>query len=134
MASSRPPQYLIDTSVFIALEQGRDIAALPSDGQWHVSAVTVGELKRGVLSAPNPSIAARRLDTWDDVRSSIPVVDVDETVANTWGEYEAIAANEQRAARVADNLIAATAATYGLVLVTQDRDFQWYPDLEVLLV
>ncbi len=134
MAASRTPQYLIDTSVFIAMEQGRPTEALPEDGTWHVSVITVGELKRGILSASDPALGAQRLDTWVNVRSSIPTLEVDETVANTWGEYEAIAKGERRRAKVADSLIAATAATYGMTLVTQDRDFEWYPDLDVLVV
>jgi predicted nucleic acid-binding protein len=126
--------YLIDTSVFIAIEQGRELTAVPEDGPWHVSAITIGELKAGVLSQRRPEDASRRLDTWIEVTSAFDGLPVDDTVANTWGEYRAIADAEGRRLKVADSLIAATAATHGMILVTQDRGFEWYPDLDVLVV
>lgn len=134
MGASRPPSYLIDTSVVIALEQQRPIGALPDDGAWYLSAITVGELKRGVLTGVDAATRSRRLDTWVDARQLFEIVPVDDIVANTWGEYQAIAAGEQRKLATPDALIAATAATFGYILVTRDRGFEWYPDLEVLIV
>lgn len=134
MGASREAQYLIDTSIFIALEQGREISRLPEDGVWFVSPVTLGELKHGALSAADPEGRARRLDAWIQASKDFACVDIDETVGSTWGEYRAIAADERRVVATAEGLIAATAATYGMTLVTQDRGFEWYPDLDVLVV
>lgn len=134
MAASTANGYLIDTSVLIAVEQDRALAELPRDGSWHVSVVTVGELKRGVLAASDTRTRATRLETWLDARQTFQLLPVDDVVAETWGEFQAIAAAEDRRPALADSLIAATAATFGLTLVTQDRGFAWFPDLDVLVV
>ena len=134
MGASRETQYLIDTSVIIAMEQGRPIGDVPTDGDWFISAITVGELKHGALTGVDAAARARRLDTWMEARDLFAVIEVDDPVANTWGEYRAIATGDRRTIGTADGLIAATAATCGMTLVTQDRDFEWYPDLDVLVV
>jgi len=134
VGASREAQYLIDTSVIVALEQGRPIDDLPTGGAWFISAVTVGELKHGALIGADPASRAQRLDTWIEARDLFECVDVDDAIGNTWGEFRAIAGGERRAIATADGLIAATAATCGMTLVTQDRGFEWYPDLDVLVV
>jgi predicted nucleic acid-binding protein len=134
VGTSREPQYLIDTSVIIAMEQGRPLGEIPTDGAWFISAITVGELKHGALTGGDPASRAQRLDTWIEARELFEVIDVDDPVGNTWGEYRAIATGERRTIRTEDALIAATAATCGMTLVTQDRGFEWYPDLDVLVV
>lgn len=134
MGASREAQYLIDTSIFIALEQGRAMAELPGDGAWFVSPITLGELKHGALAAKDAAARSRRLDSWIQAAKDFDCVDIDDAVGNTWGEYRAIAAGEGRVIAAADGLIAATAAACGMTLVTQDRGFEWYPDLDVLVV
>ena len=52
---------LADTSVFIAHESGRELAALPP--RVAVSVVTLGELRLGVLASESRTIRARRADT-----------------------------------------------------------------------
>jgi predicted nucleic acid-binding protein len=94
----------------------------------------MGELKHGALVGNDVVARAQRLETWVEADRRFDVLPVDETIANTWGEYEAMAAGERRKLPTPDALIAATAATHGMVLVTQDRGFEWYPDLDVLVV
>ncbi|MCW2920639.1 MAG: hypothetical protein JWL76_513 [Thermoleophilia bacterium] len=134
MGAGGEAQYLIDTSVLIAIEQGRPLGELPDDGAWFVSPVTLGELKHGALSAEDAASRARRLDSWIQASRDFDCLDIDDAVGNTWGEYRAVAAGERRAITTADGLIAATAATYGMTLVTHDCGFEWYPDLDVLVV
>ncbi|MBC7462360.1 MAG: PIN domain-containing protein [Thermoleophilia bacterium] len=134
MGALRPTELLIDTSVFVALEQGRIVADLPEDRPWQVSVVTIGELHRGVIAATDDGIRAQRLATYREVIEHFEPVPIDETVAITWGEYEHLAAVQRRSTGEADSWIAATAATHGLTLVTQNRGFEWFPDLDVLVV
>ncbi len=55
---------LADTSVLIGVAADRIGADLLTDYELGVSAVTVGELRLGVLQARDPAIAARRLSTF----------------------------------------------------------------------
>src|SRR5690349_174676 len=96
---------------------------LPDDGAWFVSPITLGELKHSALSAEDAAARARRLESWIQASRDFDCLDIDDTVGNTWGEYRAVAVGERRVIATADGLIAATAATYGMTLVTQDRGF-----------
>ena len=55
---------LADTSVFIGLEATRFDPSRFDGFEWGVSAVTLGELRLGVLQAQNPEAASRRLSTY----------------------------------------------------------------------
>ena len=55
---------LADTSVFIGLEAARFDPSRFDGFEWGVSAVTLGELRLGVLQAQNPEAASRRLSTY----------------------------------------------------------------------
>ena len=60
---SPPDRGLIDTSVYIAKESGRqlDLAALPDE--WFASVVTLAELTSGVLAAKDLFTRSRRIGT-----------------------------------------------------------------------
>jgi hypothetical protein len=62
---------LLDTSVFIAREAGRPMGPLPE--RVAVSAVTIGELQLGVLSAADDEVRARRADTLALARAADPI-------------------------------------------------------------
>ena len=134
MGASATPRYMIDTSVLIAYEQGRPLAELPESGTGAISVVTIGELHHGVLRARSMDGRARRLATYRRAVEMFDAVPIDETVAITWAEYEALLDAESRATDLADTWIAATAATHGMTVITQDRGFEWFPDLDVLIV
>ena len=55
---------LADTSVFIGLEADRLRAGRFERFEWGISAITLGELRLGVLQAANPDAASRRLSTY----------------------------------------------------------------------
>ena len=69
---------LLDTSIFIAQEQARPLAALPQE--IAVSVVTLGELELGVLSADDGDTRARRASTLSTARASDPVPIVEATM------------------------------------------------------
>lgn len=126
---------LLDTSVFIAREQTRPLAALPPEVA--LSVVTLGELELGVHAATDPDVRARRADTLALARAADPLP-VTERVMSCF----ALLVDDCRRAgsrpKVLDALIAATAIDQGLPVVTQDGDFDTiaaaHSQLEVLLV
>ncbi|MGH9047693.1 MAG: PIN domain-containing protein, partial [Acidimicrobiales bacterium] len=65
------PAGLLDTSVFIAREVERPLGELPA--RVTVSAVTIGELELGVLSAVDAASRARRGDTLALAKTAVPV-------------------------------------------------------------
>jgi predicted nucleic acid-binding protein len=113
---------LLDTSVFIAAESGRrlDAASLPDESA--VSAVTVGELRWGVLMAPDDAARSRRLDTLSAAEQLEPIP-VDGRVAAAW----ALLRQQLKAAgtrmEINDSWIAATAIAHGWPLITKDLGF-----------
>jgi predicted nucleic acid-binding protein len=113
---------LLDTSVFIAREDGRPLGELPE--RVAVSVVTLGELQLGVLNAADDDIRARRGDTLAVARAADPIP-INEAVMVTWARLAADcrAAGIHRAVKLTDALIAATAVEYGLPVVSQDGDF-----------
>jgi predicted nucleic acid-binding protein len=114
---------LLDTSVFIAREDGRAVGELPD--RVALSVVTIGELQLGVLNASDDDTRARRADTLAVARAADPIP-VSEAVMVTWARLVADcrAAGIQRAIKLTDTLIAATGVEHGLPVVTQDGDYE----------
>ena len=125
---------MLDTSVFIARETGRTLGELPA--RVAVSVITVGELQLGVLAAEDAAIRARRADTLALARAADPVP-VSEAVMVAWARLvsDCRRAGIQRAVKLTDALIAATAIEHGLPVVTQDGDYdrmaEAHPELQV---
>ena len=113
---------LLDTSVFIAAESGRrlDEAAVPEETA--LSGVTLTELQAGVLAAADVAVRARRMATLAVV-GDIEVVEIDEAAALMWAHMRVHLAQTGRRCNVNDLWIAATAASRGWAVVTQDDDF-----------
>ena len=113
---------LADTSIFVAGEGGRPIAAQP-DGDVLISAATLTELRVGGLLASDDATRQRRTATLRAAQRFLPL-GYDERVA---GELAAIIAALRAAGRrvnLFDAIIAATAAAHELVIWTQDDDFE----------
>ena len=119
---------LADTSIFIARESARplDTAALPDE--LAVSAITVGELRAGVLAADTLDVRDRRLATLTEVLRLDPVP-IDESVAAEWARLRVLLRDSGQRMPVNDSWIAATAMALGVPVVTQDDDF---PTLDAL--
>jgi hypothetical protein len=121
---------LLDTSVLSELRKG--YSADPHLLAWfygiedrdiHLSALAIGELRRGVEALRDPAQAAA-VERWLwRLRAAHPdrILPVDDRVADQWGRLTAI-----RAGSIVDTLMAATAIVHGLVLVTRNvRDVAW---------
>lgn len=119
---------LIDTSVLIALESGRqlDESALPE--QLQVSVITIAELHAGIHAARDTETRARRMATLDSIATLEPLP-VDEAAAREWGRMRHRLVEAGRRVNLNDLWIAAIAVARGLPVVTQDSDFDALADL-----
>ena len=126
---------LLDTSVFIAAEQYRPLAAESLPDEAAVSVVTLAELELGVLLAREPNVRAARLRTLGAVRATYAALPVDERVASAFAELvAAVRRSDRRGLRIQDAWIAATAKAHGVAVVTQDADFDALPGIDVIKV
>lgn len=124
---------LADTSVFIAREAGRPILEQSIPEELAVSAITIGELRAGVLAAPDIATRDRRLSTLA-AAVSLRCVPVNEAVAAKWARLRLILRHQGLRMPVNASWIAATAMALGVAVVTQDRDFPSLDELDVIRV
>lgn len=113
---------LLDTSVLVAAEAGRPLRAEALPKSAAISIVTVGELRAGILAAPDVQSRDRRLYTLERI-SATTILSLDQRVAQTWAGMRAYLAASGKGVGGNDLWIAATAATAGMPVITQDRDF-----------
>ena len=120
--------YLLDTNVVSEARRARpDESVL----RWlttqpltstYLSVITLGELEEGI-TALGDTHRAHELRGW--LAQLIEgfngrILDVDPNVATTWGRIRAEAKRQGRSPPAVDALLAATAITHGLTLVTRN--------------
>ena len=123
---------ILDTSVFIARENGRPLGLLPQLAS--ISVVTLAELHLGVLMANDSAVRAQRLHTLSTVESTFEPLPIDASVARMFADLVAEARRQGRRPGIMDTWIAATAAARDLPLYTQDADFGLFPRLRIIRV
>lgn len=122
-----------DTSVFIGLEAARfDVEAF-GEYEWAVSAVTLGELRLGVLQAAEPEVAARRLSTYQLAQRFEPLP-IDEPVSEAWALLVSQLRAAGRKVPLNDSWIAATAIAHRVPVVAEDKDYDAVPGLDVIIL
>ena len=124
---------LADTSVFIAREEGRPLRVELLPDELAVSAITIGELRAGVLTAADVDTRTRRLRTLEAALALEPVP-VDQSVATEWARLRVLLRDTGQRMPVNDSWIAATAVALGIAVVTQDDDFPEIGGLAVIHV
>lgn len=130
--------YLVDTNVLSELRKREPDARVAGWLTWrpastlYLSVLTLGELRKGIAALPDGE-RKQRLADW--LETEVPtyfagrILPVDGAVADRWGR---LLAQAGRPLPAIDSLLAATAITHGLTLVTRNtRDFQ-IPDLQLL--
>ena len=122
---------ILDTSVFVAIEQGRQPRRTLPD-HVSVSVITLAELELGVLMAKDPNARATRLGTLTRVRELTGGIPVDERIASAYARLAATELQAGRKPRVHDTWIAATALTHGGEVWTQDRDFTRFARVQLV--
>jgi len=121
--------FLLDTNVISELVRRKPEARVTAwveatdEALLHLSVLTVGELRMGIVSLPN---ASRRmaLGAWLDgelaVRFANRILSIDAAVADRWGRLTARAEAAGRRVAVIDGLLAATALHHNLTMVTRN--------------
>ncbi len=88
-----------------------------------LSAITIGELHKGAVRLADAKRRDQLLD-WIHrelaVRFHRRILPLDEVVATRWGDLMAAAENQGQPVPTLDSLIAATAMTHGLTVVTRN--------------
>jgi predicted nucleic acid-binding protein len=123
---------IVDTSVFVAQETGRELGELPEE--IAVSVITAAELELGVLRATEPNARAIRLATLSRVQATYPLLPVDPEVASCFARLAATELTRGRRLRRHDTWIAATALRHGAAVITQDADFSSFDEVAVVRV
>lgn len=124
---------LLDTSVFVAEEQGRPLAR-PLPQEVAVSVVTLAELETGVLVAKDDDARATRMQTLVSVRERAAGIPADQRVASAYARLASAALRSGKKPRVQDTWIAATAVVHGAEVWTQDDDFTEFATVDVVRV
>jgi predicted nucleic acid-binding protein len=124
---------LADTSLFIARESGRTLAQIELPDELAISVITVGELRAGVLAAPDIRTRDLRLATLTEALA-FDAVPIDRTVAEAWALLRILLRDGGLKMPVNDSWIAATAMTLGVPVVTQDDDYVEIGGLSIIRV
>lgn len=125
---------VLDTSVFIADEQGRTLRSDLLPDEAAVCVVTLAELELGVHLAGSEAVRARRLSTLRALQATYVALPIDEAVVSAFAELVAGAHRAGRRLKVQDAWIAAAARAHGASVYTQDADFDDLPGIEVVHV
>jgi predicted nucleic acid-binding protein len=120
--SDSPDAGVLDTSVFIATETGRQLDESLIPAEVATTVITLAELNAGVLAATSSEIRAQRLATLESV-ADMEALPVDEEAARMWARLRIHLAETGRRLRINDLWIAAIAASRDLPVITQDNDF-----------
>ena len=135
MPDLRPARGLLDTSVVVDLEH-IDAARLPAE--IAISTLTMAELAAGPHATTDADERARRQDRLQRAEAVFHPLAFDANAARAYGRiYAAVAraGRKARGARAVDLLIAATALSHGIPLVTRNpADVRPIADLVAIIV
>jgi len=111
---------ILDTNVLIMIERGASVP-LGDDDDLAIAAVTLAELERGIHSAKDPHVAARRRRFAERVPQLVEVLAYTDQTAH---EHAALLAQTAQAGQprgAHDLIIAAHARQTGRIILTADR-------------
>jgi predicted nucleic acid-binding protein len=125
-------RYLLDTCVISELVKPEPnssvkawLANIPSEALF-LSAITIGEIRKGLVKLPD-SKRKKHLTQWLNTlleKYEDRILSIDLLVSETWGIMQGQAEQAGTPMATLDGLIAATAASHNLIIVTRnERDF-----------
>jgi tRNA(fMet)-specific endonuclease VapC len=124
--------YLLDTNTIIRYLNGRApnvrvrLSAIPLT-ELAVSTIVVAELRYGAAKSMNP---VKALATQDQLLSLVDIIPFDQAAADTYGQIRAMLEQQGRPIGANDLLIAATALSRQMTLVTHNTgEFSRIPGL-----
>ena len=123
-------KYLVDTNVLSEATKPAPQARVVEWLQTHrlesaVSSVVMGEIELGVLSLPVGQRRARLEQWFQELQAAILVLSFDANVASEWARMMAGLKAKGLSMAVKDSLIAATARSHRLTVVTRNTsDFR----------
>jgi len=128
---------LVDSSVLVAGERGSlDLDSMlteQAEESLAISAVTASELLHGVHRAKGATRRARREAFVEAVLSRLPIISFDAVAARSHARLWAQLANQGTMVGAHDLIIASTALSRGLDVVTRDeRSFPRIPGIRVI--
>ena len=127
-----PSGFLLDTNVVSELMKPRPsprvvawIAATP-ESLLYLSVLTIGEIRKGIDLLDDDHRRRTALQAWLDrdlrVRFSGRLLPLDDSVAERWGQIEALARRRRATLPTLDAQLAATALQHGLTFVTRNTN------------
>lgn len=119
---------LLDTSVFIAMESGRELNQDRIPAEQYVSVITHGELYAGIHTAQSAETRAVRLRTLESL-ARLVTLEVNTAASAEWGRLRNAVQLANRRVNVNDLWIASIALARSLPVITQDNDFDALADL-----
>jgi predicted nucleic acid-binding protein len=122
VSAPRNARGLLDTSVLVAIENGRPLRVEALSETSAISVVTRAELRVGIFAAEDIETRDRRLMIFE-LANRIVTLPVDEKVSRVWSQMRAYAQASGKKVEVNDMWIAATAAAHEIPILTQDQDF-----------
>lgn len=121
--------FLLDTNVISELVKPKPNPRVSrwvrgtDEGLLYLSALTLGEIRKGIASLPDASRRGK-LASWLDrvlpLRFAGRILPIDQAVADRWGTISGSAAARKSPLPVIDGLLAATALEHNLTFVTRD--------------
>jgi len=129
--------YLLDTNVVSESIKPRPAdrvvtwLAAQHSASIYLSVLTLGEIQQGIVRSPNPR-RVERLTRWleDELQPQFQgrLLPIEVQVMKTWGQITEQALRHGRPVSYVDSLLAATAITHGLTLVTRNsKDVEGLP-------
>jgi predicted nucleic acid-binding protein len=104
-----------------------DWFAASLEEELHLSALSLGEIRKGIGRVPDGKRKQRLIRDYGMLRSRFArrILPITEIVAERWGDIAADASRAGRSVHVVDGLLAATALVFGMTVVTRNvADFE----------
>lgn len=125
--------YLIDTNILIyRLKNVGNVNAnflSNRDEQMSISVISYGEL---IYGARKSKFVEKNLETARTIKSIFPIFDIDSDIMDVFGEIKAYVQRIGKPVDDMDLLIAATAISNGMTLVTHNtKHFENIPNLKI---
>lgn len=123
-ASIEPPLYLLDTNIVSELRRAKPHGAVVAwlnsvpDSQLHISAVTLGELQRGVeITRERDAARAAEIEAWiERVAQTHNLLPMDGAAFRLWAQL----LHRRSGELLEDAMIAATATVHNLIVATRN--------------